>query len=147
METKIENWIEQAIEPLGLELIDVEVVGKGGRTIVRVYVDQPGGVTIDLCTRASRDISRLLDVHDPFKSRYVLEVSSPGIDRPLKTKRDYERNTGRLVKCRYKLVDGSETVSGRIIAVDDAAVHLDTETGERSLSIEKIELAKVVLEF
>jgi len=87
---------------MGLELVDVECVGQGSRTVVRIYIDKPGGVTVSDCERAHVALSPALDVNDPFPHPYTLEVSSPGLDRPLKRLQDYRRAVGTQVSVKLK---------------------------------------------
>lgn len=86
----------------GLELVAVEVVGSGAKTILRLVIDGPDGVNLDQCALVSRQVSALLDVEDPFHHRYTLEVSSPGLDRKLYSRADFERFAGSRVKVRMK---------------------------------------------
>ncbi len=106
-------------ESLGLELVDVCVRPEGGRLVVRLLVDRPGGVTVGECAALSREAGPHLDVADLFPGRYALEVSSPGVQRPLKSARDFERFRGERVVVRTReLTDGRKTFRGENQGVD-----------------------------
>lgn len=86
------------IDEAGLEQVDLELAGRQGSYVLRLLIDKPGGVTINDCAKVNRELSSLLDLEDPIPSRYTLEVSSPGLDRPFKTERDFRRALGKRVK-------------------------------------------------
>ncbi len=86
------------IDEAGFEQVDLELAGRQGSYVLRLLIDKPGGVTINDCARVNRELSSLLDQEDPIPSRYTLEVSSPGLDRPFKTERDFRRALGKRVK-------------------------------------------------
>ena len=97
--TRLAELIEPYLLAQGVELVDLELTQpRRGRATLRLFVDRPGGITLDEITRVSRVVGELLDVHDLISSSYTLEVSSPGLTRELKKPRDYERYTGRLVR-------------------------------------------------
>jgi len=111
---------------LGLELADVICVGQGPRSVIRVFIDKPEGVTLDDCERAHKALGPALDVADPFPHAYTLEVSSPGLDRPFKRIQDYRRAVGRRVtlKLREPLADQWRLV-GTLADVTEDAVTLE----------------------
>jgi ribosome maturation factor RimP len=84
----------------GMELVDVEIGGAGGRQALRLFIDRPGGVSLDDCTAVSRAVSAALDVEDPIQGTYDLEVSSPGLDRPLRTPEHFQKFAGQKVRVR-----------------------------------------------
>ena len=86
------------IDEAGFEQVDLELAGRQGSYVLRLLIDKPGGVTINDCAKVNRELSSLLDLEDPIPSRYTLEVSSPGLDRPFKTERDFRRALGKRVK-------------------------------------------------
>jgi ribosome maturation factor RimP len=122
--------ISEAVSPilwtLGLELADVVCVGQGPRSVVRVFIDKPEGVTLDDCERAHKALGPALDVADPFPHAYTLEVSSPGLDRPFKRIQDYRRAIGKRVtlKLREPLA-GQWRLVGTLTGVGDDAVTLE----------------------
>ena len=130
---------------MGLDLEALEVTPAGRRRLLRVAVDKDGGVTMDDVAEATKEISRVLDASDAMGEQpYTLEVTSPGIDRPLTLPRHWRRNAGRLVKVRTQ---GGESVLGRITSSDDDAVRLDVDGSERELSLAQVAKAHVEVEF
>ncbi len=133
----------------GVELYDVQIQGGGKRTLVRVFIDKDGGVTINDCERVSNSLSALLDVEDLIKSPYTLEVSSPGIDRPLIKQRDFERNVGKLVKIvTSEKINNQTFFKGRIIDVgsDWVRISLQKKGDSESVFIPLNKIAKANLE-
>jgi len=102
---------------LGYELYDLALTGSGGHTTLRVQIDRPQGVTLDDCERVSKSLSALLDQADPLPTRYDLEVSSPGAERPLRNLDEYRRFIGRRANVRYRLGESEQVAEGRLIAV------------------------------
>jgi len=108
-----------------VEVVDIEFAGSMRRPTVRIFIDKTGGVTLDDCAQFSRAMSAVLDVEDPIKSSYVLEVSSPGLDRPLKRLRDFEMNTGRLARIITKeSIERQNFFVGRITGLQDSTIIL-----------------------
>ena len=122
--TRVRAAIEPALAGAGFDVEDVEVRAAGKRQLVQVVVDRDGGLTLDDVADATRLVSAALDEADPFNGAYVLEVTSPGVDRPLTKPRHWQRNVGRLVK--VKKTDGS-TIEGRVTEADDAGVTISEE--------------------
>jgi ribosome maturation factor RimP len=113
----------------GMELVHIEVAGTKRDAVVRVYIDKEGGVTLDDCSGVSRGIEAVLDSEDVIPSRYVLEVSSPGIERQLYSLGDFVKFTGRLAKVKLKTdIDGQRTFVGTITAVDGNKITIDDRT-------------------
>lgn len=143
----LKNIISPVLEDMGVELVDLQIFGSSGRTILRVYVDQENGISLEKCTLVSREIADILDRKDPIKSRYTLEVSSPGLDRPLKSRRDFERNLNKVAKIKYKDGEKGSREKGRIKSVDDLNVVLESEQEDITIKLASIEMAKLVIEF
>lgn len=153
----LEKLITPILADFSLELVDLELKGEGRRQLVRVFIDKPGGVTLDDCAEVSREISALFEVEDPIDGAYVLEVSSPGLDRPLKKLHDFERFAGRMVKLRtQRLLDPDgrghqrKTFVGELLGVDGTQVRLrqtDRRGGEISIAFEAIDKANLELDF
>ena len=121
--------ISEAVSPilwtLGLELVDVVCLGQGSRSIVRVFIDKPDGVTVDDCERAHKALGPALDVADPFPHAYTLEVSSPGLDRPFKRIQDYQRAVGKRVSLKLREpLAGQWRLVGTLTDVADQTVTL-----------------------
>jgi ribosome maturation factor RimP len=147
VETTVEAVVLPAIQARGLSLVDLEVKGNGRRMAVRLYVDKPGGVTIDDCQGLSREVGDLIDVADVVPGSYDLEVSSPGLDRELRRDREFRWATGRLVRLwTREPVDGRRECSGRLVLVDEAALTLDTPDGPRDVSRSLVTKARLEVE-
>jgi ribosome maturation factor RimP len=145
---RVLQTLTPVVEATGHDLEDVTVSPAGKRRVVRVLVDKDGGVTLDDVTEVSRAVSDALDALDAedasvLGGAYVLEVSSPGVDRPLTAPRHWRRNQGRLVKAT--LADGP--VVGRVLGSDDLEVVLDVDGTERTLLLAEISRAVVEVEF
>ena len=97
---RVRDLAEPLIEAEGLELVDVEYLREGSRWVLRLYIDKPGGVDLDACQTVSRLVDKVLDVEDPIAPSYSLEVSSPGLERPLKKREHFEKFAGREVEIR-----------------------------------------------
>lgn len=123
---RISETVSPILWTLGLELADVVCVGQGSRSVVRVFIDKPEGVTLEDCERAHKALGPALDVADPFPHAYTLEVSSPGLDRPFKRIQDYRRAIGKRVtlKLREPLA-GQWRLVGTLTRVTDDSVTLE----------------------
>ena len=118
----------RAAEDEGLELVSIDMLGSGRQVLLRVFVDREGGVTIKNCEKMSRGLEALLDVEDPIKGPYMLEVSSPGLDRPLVNQKDYERNIGKLARIvTTEKIDNQTFFVGRIIDTGEGWIRLSIE--------------------
>jgi ribosome maturation factor RimP len=137
------------LDSMGLELVGVEYSGHGGRGRVRLFIDKAGGVTLDECEQASRSVSVALDVEDPIPVAYVLEVSSPGLDRPLKRREDFERCKGQRIKVRTsQAIEDRWDWTGRLQGLSDGQVVLLLAEGrEMMLPLDLISSARIELEW
>jgi len=125
---KVSELAAEVAGDLQLELVSVEVTGRGRRSMVRIVIDKEGGVTIADCEKMSRSLEALLDVEDPIPGTYMLEVGSPGLDRPLHSQRDYERSVGKLARIVTTGQIGNRTVFvGRIVDVGEGWIRLQLE--------------------
>jgi ribosome maturation factor RimP len=125
---KVQTLAGQVAEDEGLELIEAAVLGAGRKKIVRVTIDKEGGVNVGDCERVSRGLEAILDVEDLFQTAYMLEVSSPGLDRPLAKMRDFERSAGKLAKVVTSEKIGTENVFvGRILDTGENWIRLRLE--------------------
>ena len=137
---RISEVVSPILWAVGLELVDVVCVGQGARSVVRVYIDKLGGVTVDDCGRAHLAIGPALDVADPFPHAYTLEVSSPGLDRAFRRIQDYRRAVGKQVSAKLKQpIDGQWRMVGVLTEVNEQGVTI-VVNGPRSER-------KVVLDF
>lgn len=116
-------------EAHGVELVNVDIAGTKRDAVLRIYIDKEGGVTLDDCSAVSREVETVLDAEDPIPSRYVLEVSSPGIERELYSLSDFAKFAGRLIKVKTRdAIDGQKTFVGPIISVDDNTITIEDRT-------------------
>lgn len=147
--TTTEERVRALVEPLvaeaDLSLYDLDLAGG----ILKVLVDAPGGADIDAISRLARTISRTLDEHDPIEGRYTLEVSSPGLERPLRTPAHYAGAIGSTVKLKtHPGVEGDRRVEGTVTAADDTTVTVvDADGVDRTLSYDDIERARTTFEW
>lgn len=149
----IQATVFQYLEPIALEynyeIVDVEYVKEGPTWFLRIYIDKEGGVTIDDCEKTSRAIEKILDEKDPIKTPYILEVSSPGLDRPLKKEKDFQRFQGRIIDIKlFKAVDHKKEYQGELQGLEDGIVHIITEDGqELSFPYKDIAIARLAIIF
>ena len=140
--------LEPSVTALGYDLVAVELTGDGSHTILRVYIDLPGGITIDDCEAVSRQLSAVLDVEDPIRGEYTLEVSSPGLDRPLVKREDFERYTGEDVKIRMAdQVLGRRNFTGRLQGIEGNLVLVEVDNEIYELDLDHVEKARLVPKF
>jgi len=133
---------------LGLEVVDVSFVKEHGSYFLRVFIDKEGGVSLDDCQRLSELLSDRLDEIDPIPSSYNLEVSSPGLDRPLRKKSDYVRFAGRAVKLKtYAPIEGRKNWTGVLVGLDGENVRIDVDGREFALPLKMVARANLVPEF
>ena len=148
LESKIKEALVPSLEAMGFSLVRIRIMGDGENRTLQLMIDrldeQP--VSIEDCALVSRNASALLDVEDPINGAYMLEVSSPGIDRPLTKERDFERYVGFEAKLELRDVqDGQRRFRGRLLGCENGVVKLLTEAGETSLPFGTITAAKLIL--
>lgn len=141
----LHGLLEQAVSQLGYEMVDLEISGRG--KLLRLFIDKPGGITIDDCAIVSEHVSHFLAVeHDIDYDR--LEVSSPGLDRVLKKVSDFERFAGNRVQVKLRVpVEGRKNYVGILRGIEQGAVRLESESGELQLALENIDKARLSPEF
>jgi ribosome maturation factor RimP len=145
IQDKIGALTREVADGMGVELVDVELRGAGRRTLLRVTIDREGGVTVGDCERFSRDLGAMLDVEDLLEESYTLEVSSPGLDRPLKGVGDFRRHRGRLVNVSLReKVEGRGAWTGRVEEALEDRVRLSVDG--KSIEIAYDNILKAVLE-
>ena len=146
-EQRTEELIMPIIEQNQFELVDVEYVKEGGTWYLRAYIDKPGGITVDDCEVVSRALSDLLDKHDFIEDAYVLEVSSPGLDRPLKKEKDFARSIGEEVDVRtFRAISHQKEFTGILRDYDKEKIVLEMEDQEL-LEIARADIALIRLSF
>ena len=142
-EAKVEALVLPIVEANHFELVDVEYVKEAGTWYLRIYIDKEGGININDCELVSRAFSEILDKEDPIEDAYILEVSSPGLGRPLKKDKDFQRNLGEEVEVRtYKPINKQKEFVGLLDAWDKETVTLQLESGEM-MTIARADIALI----
>jgi len=133
------------VHALGYELLGIEHLAQGRHSVLRLYIDSPDGIGVEDCERVSHQVSGVLEVEDPIKGQYTLEVSSPGVDRPLFKPAHYERFVGEVVSVRLARPLGDRRrFKGRLLALRDGAVVIEQDGVEVALPLEDIDKAHLV---
>ncbi len=146
-EQKAEALAEPIVVGHGFELVDVEYVKEAGTWYLRLYIDKEGGITIDDCEVVSREFSDRLDAEDFIEDAYIMEVSSPGLGRPLKKEKDYKRSLGKEIEIRtYRPIDKQKEFFGILTAYDEKQVTITLENQETRV-FQKAEIALIRLAF
>ncbi|MBP3338124.1 MAG: ribosome maturation factor RimP [Lachnospiraceae bacterium] len=146
-ESKTEALVTPIIEANNYELVDVEYVKEAGNWYLRVYVDKEGGITVDDCEVVSRALSDKLDEKDFIDEAYILEVSSPGLGRPLKKDKDFDRSMGKEVELKlYRAIDKQKDFSGILKAYDKDTISIEIDDG-KELSFDRADIAIIRLAF
>lgn len=144
-EAKTAQLIQPVVEANGVELFDVDYVKEGSDWYLRVYIDKEGGIAVDDCEVVSREADPILDADDCIEESYILEVSSPGLGRPLKKDKDFARSIGEEVEVRlFRAVNGCKEYTGLLEAYDKATVTLTLEN-EETLVLERTNIALIRL--
>ena len=148
LEGRVTILAEQVAASMGMEVVLVEIKGGGNRSILRTFIDQPGGVSLNDCERFSKRFSVVLDVEDCIPFSYILEVSSPGLDRPLVKEADFGRFVGQNAKVRMRLpVEGQRSFRGKILGVTQGRIGLEVAPGKQiEIALSAIEKANLVAE-
>lgn len=147
-ESRTEKLLLPIVEENGFELVDVEYVKEGSSWYLRAYIDKPGGITVDDCEIVSRKLSDLLDKEDFISDAYILEVSSPGLGRPLKKDKDFERSIGQEVEIRlYRALDHRKEYQGVLKAYDKGTVTIMEDGNEITLNRAELALIRLALDF
>ena len=147
-EKRIEEYMLPIVEKRGFELYDVEFVKEGNDYYLRAYIEKPGGITINDCVDVSREMNEILDKEDYIKEAYIFEVSSPGLDRPLKKDKDFERNLGKQVDIKtYKAFDKQKEFTGVLSAYDKDSVTVTFEDGDFTFLRKDISLIRLTIDF
>lgn len=142
----LHDMLSPVVEDLGFELVRVTIMGNQ-KTVLQVMVEGPDGtIGVEDCAKVSREISALLDVEDPIKSDFVLEVSSPGMDRPLTRLKDFERYQGFVIKLEAKqAIDGQRRFKGKLNAIKDQVISITTQEGDYDIPLAEVQKAKLVI--
>ncbi len=146
-EERTEQLVTPIIEQNNFELVDVEYTKEAGSWYLRIYIDKEGGITIDDCELISRALSELLDKNDFIEDSYILEVSSPGLGRPLKKEKDFQRSLGEEVEIRlFRAIDKQKEYIGALASYDKDTVTIELEDMS-SMTIERKNIALIRLAF
>ena len=148
-EQRVEELLAPIMEENNFELVDVEYVKEAGNWYLRAYIDKEGGITINDCEAVSRLFNEKLDQEDFIEESYIMEVSSPGLGRPLKKEKDYKRSMGKELEIRtYKAIDREKEFYGILQAYDDSSVTIETEEGTtRTFDKKDIALIRLAIHF
>ena len=140
----IDELLQPGAEALGYELVAVEMSG-GDTSILRVYIDAPNGITVDDCAKASHQFGAILDVEDPISNRYTLEVSSPGMDRPLAKPLHFKAVVGQDVKIKMAtLINGRRRFSGELVEANDEFAVVEVDGEQTELPYAEMDRARLV---
>jgi ribosome maturation factor RimP len=149
MRDALMRLLEPPIEALGYELVDIEFAREGRGGVLRIFIDRPvseadGAVTVDDCARVSHAVSEVLEVNDPIKGHYTLEVSSPGFDRILRTRGHFERFVGERIFAELKLpMDGRRRFAGILKSVSEDTIVVEVDGRAYNLPIDRIQKARL----
>ena len=145
---EVSALIEPVLDEMEIELVDIEYLSEQGRWILRIYVDKSGGITLGDCTQVSREIGDLIEVKDIFHQEYVLEVSSPGLNRRLKKEKDFERAVGKNIKIRMVTpFEGQRNFRGSLQSFQDGILCLSVNDDLILLPYGDVEKANLVYDF
>lgn len=152
MVTEIKERVKTLIDPIlfeqGLELVEMEYRRESRGWVLRIYIDKEGGVTLDDCTRVSQEVGRLLDVEDFITNPYILEVSSPGLTRPLKTERDFRKVKHQWVRVRtFEPIMERREFKGKLLEVSDQGIEIEMEGKRIPIPFSKIGKANLEIDF
>lgn len=139
--SQVEDITLPIISKYAFELVDIEYIKEGSQWYLRVYIDNDKGITIDDCSNVSLELAKKLDEIDPITEAYILEVSSPGLDRPLKTTRDFHKYKGEIVEISlYKAIDGIKHFEGELVGLIDENIFIRNNKN-KEISFEKKDVA------
>jgi len=145
---QVSELIQPILDELGFELVDVEYLSDRGRWTLRLYIDREGGVTIDDCARVSNELGDLIDIKDVIEHEYVLEVSSPGLNRPLKKEADFIRVIGKKVRLRTRMpLNGQRNFIGTLKDFKEHELFIQSEGQLITMAWTNVEKANLVYEF
>ena len=145
---QLTEMLRPVVESMGFVFWGLEFISAGKQSMLRVFIDHADGITVDHCAQVSRQISSVLDVEDPIAQEYSLEVSSPGMDRPIFTLEQYAALAGNIVEVRLRMAfDGRRKFKGRLVGIEQEDVVVHVDDNEYLLPFELIDKAHVVPQF
>lgn len=141
----VERIIKPVLESQGYQLVERELVTDGGRLVLRIYIDKDGGITVDDCSQVSHTLSTHLDVEDPIHTPYDLEVSSPGIERPLRYPEDFGRYKGETIKLKtLEPIDGRQNYKGVLTGSDADNIYMEVDGLDFTIPFSALHKARIV---
>ncbi len=147
-EKKTSDFVLPILEKKGFELYDVEYVKEGSDYYLRIFIDKEGGITINDCVDVTREMNEILDREDYIKEPFIFEVSSPGLDRPLKKDKDFDRNIGKQVELKtYKPFDKQKEFTGILKSCDENSVTITFEDGDFTFLKKDLSLIRLAIDF
>ena len=147
-EKKTADFVQPILDRMGFELYDVEYVKEGSVFYLRIYIDKEGGITINDCVDVTREMNEILDKEDYIKDPFIFEVSSPGLDRPLKKDKDFDRNIGKQVELKtYKPFDKQKEFTGILKSHDADSVTIEFEDGDFTFLKKDLSLIRLAIDF
>ncbi|GIU30750.1 ribosome maturation factor RimP [Shewanella schlegeliana] len=148
LERKLVEMLKAPVEALGHQLWGLEYIQAGKHSILRLYIDNEKGIFIEDCAETSRQVSAVMDVEDPISTEYTLEVSSPGVDRPLFTAEQYKAYIGETVKVQLTMpVAGSRNLKGTVTGVDGQMLNLSVDGNELIVALDNIRKGNLIAKF
>ncbi|WP_354624640.1 ribosome maturation factor RimP [Psychromonas sp. MME2] len=148
LEERLVEMLKPSVEGLGYELVGIEYVRAGKHSTLRIYIDQDGGILVDDCAAVSRQVSAILDVEDPITNEYTLEVSSPGLERPLFTAAQYANFIGTEVRIQLRMpVQNRRKWKGTISSVEGEIICISVDEKEERFALSNIQKANIVAKF
>lgn len=146
VDSQIWTIAQEVVSGLGFELVDIELTGSRSQQVIRVYIEKPGGILLSDCVAVSRELGELFDDENVIENSYRLEVSSPGIERPLRKVQDFERYVGHRVRIRLKSKqEGKRRIVGKIVEVDHNMIRIISTNGQKA-SFSLADIAKTNLD-
>lgn len=146
VDSQIWTIAQEVVSGLGFELVDIELTGSRSQQVIRVYIEKPGGILLSDCVAVSRELGELFDDKNVIENSYRLEVSSPGIERPLRKVQDFERYVGHRVRIRLKSKqEGKRRIVGKIVEVDHNMIRIISTNGQK-VSFSLADIAKTNLD-
>lgn len=147
MKDVIEKVVNQVLSGKGVELVDIELNAHAKNPVARIFLDKPGGITVGECAAINRELSVHFLVEEAIPDNMIIEVSSPGLERPLKTRRDFERNLGKQIQVFYRALDRQLDGIGTIEKVSDTGIVVKTAKGELNIALGDITKARPYIDF
>lgn len=147
-EDKLAEMLRPAVEEVGKELLGVEFVSAGKHSVLRVFIDHENGITVDDCAEVSHQVGAILDVEDPISTEYSLEVSSPGLDRPLFSLAHYQAVVGEVINVKLSMpLNGRRKFKGRLVAIENDVLMVEVDGETYELVVSNVDKGNVVPQF